>query len=111
MVERSPVKRIVVGSIPTFPFRILDMKLKAKKIKVWCKEKPTHLAGCPGAGWTLGKRVGNKVINRLRGVDKLPNKVVCPDCKNKFKPRVRECHDLGCWHVYLPAHKKLVKVK
>lgn len=87
------------------------MKLKAKKIRVWCKEKPTHLAGCPGVGWVLGKRVGNKVIDSQGKVDKLPKKVVCPDCKKKFKPRVRECHDPNCWHVYLPAHKKLVKVK
>lgn len=87
------------------------MKLKAKKISVWCKERPTHLTGCPGKGWMLGKRIGNKVINKQGKVDKIPTKVVCPDCKKKFKPRVRECNDPGCWHVYLPAHKKIVKVK
>jgi len=87
------------------------MKLKAKKIRVWCKETATHLEGCPGAGWRLGKRVRNKVIDKQGNVDRIPSKVTCPDCKKRFKPRVRECHDPGCWHVYLPAHKKVVKVK
>lgn len=87
------------------------MKLKAKKIRVWCKEKPTHLTGCSGVNWAEGERIGNKIISRRGKISKLPNKVVCPDCKKKFKPRIRECHDPNCWHVYLPAHKKLVKVK
>jgi len=87
------------------------MKLKAKKIRVWCKDEPTQLTGCPGVGWALGKRIGNKVINKQGRIDKFPKKVICPDCKKKFKPRIRECHDPNCWHVYLPAHKKLVKVK
>lgn len=90
------------------------MKLKAKKIKVWCKEKPTSISGCgvSDSNWAFGKRVGNKVTNTTVGkTTKFPKKVVCPDCKKKFKPRIRECHDSNCWHIYLPAHKKLVKVK
>ncbi len=86
------------------------MKLKSRKIKVWCQEKPLHLAGCPGFGWTVGKRIGNKIRDIGGSIEKLPNKVICPACKKKFKPRIRECHDPDCWHVYVPAHKKVVKV-
>lgn len=40
-----------------------------------------------------------------------PKRVMCPDCKQKFKPRIRECDDIGCWHMYIPAHKKKSIVK
>ena len=36
---------------------------------------------------------------------KIPNKITCPDCKRRLKPRVRQCDDTNCWHVCLPAHK------
>ncbi len=84
------------------------MKLKSKKVYVWCKKTPTMISGCSGTGWALGKRIRNKVVGSNK-VSKLPKKVICPDCKKKFKPRIRECFDPGCWHVYVPAHKKIIK--
>lgn len=38
----------------------------------------------------------------------VPPRVKCPSCKKRFKPRVRECHDKDCWHIYLPAHKCMI---
>ena len=59
-----------------------------------------------------GKLVGlvnlNKSCVKFMPRETLPSRVICPNCKKKFKPRIRECHDEGCWHVYVPAHKKLV---
>jgi len=36
---------------------------------------------------------------------KAPKKVVCPKCKRRLKPRIRECQDTGCWHMSVPPHK------
>jgi hypothetical protein len=61
---------------------------------------------------TNGKLVGMKKLDKpiisFKPKKRLPSRVICPHCKKKFKPRIRECHDEGCWHVYVPAHKKLV---
>ena len=87
------------------------MKLKAKKIRVWCKEVPTQITGCPGKGWAVGTKIKNSIKDKSGNIEKIPNRVVCPDCKKRFKPRVRQCFDHNCWHVYLPAHKKEMKIK
>ena len=86
------------------------MKLKARKIRVWCHETPVQVKGCPN-DWAMGERIRNKVTNSYGRVKRLPIRVTCPDCKKRFRPRIRECHDPNCWHVYIPAHKKEVKVK
>lgn len=41
-----------------------------------------------------------------KSVKKAPKRVVCPKCKKRFHPFTRECHDEGCFHLYLPKHKK-----
>jgi hypothetical protein len=86
--------------------RVLEMKPKKKRQRVWCKACPSEIAGF---GF-IGERIGNKIkASYSSGRPKMiPSKVKCPDCKKRFKPRVRECHDENCWHVYLPAHKKMV---
>jgi hypothetical protein len=40
-----------------------------------------------------------------------PMRVRCPDCKRRLMTFLRECHDPGCFHAYLPKHKKPVKKK
>jgi hypothetical protein len=62
-------------------------------ISEWCENEDIHLDVW---GSTLkGKRL-----------KKPPTKIRCPKCKKRFKPFVRECQDNGCWHLYLPKHKK-----
>jgi hypothetical protein len=36
-------------------------------------------------------------------------RVRCPKCKQRFEPIVKECHDPGCWHVFMPKHKERIK--
>lgn len=67
---------------------------KARKIRVWCIENPKPYRGC------------NDGLIQERSKLKIPSKIKCPYCKKKFNPRVRECNDMNCWHVYIPAHKK-----
>jgi hypothetical protein len=59
---------------------------------LWCEEENVHLPdlGCVGH------------------VPKIPPRIRCPKCKQRFKPIVRDCQDGipgGCWHVYMPKHK------
>ena len=81
------------------------MKNKARKILVWCKETPFHLE-CK-----MGERIRNKIITNYSKPTTLPSRVRCPDCNKRFNPRIRECGDHNCWHIYIPAHKKYQKVK
>jgi transcription initiation factor IIE alpha subunit len=98
------------------------MKNKAKKISVWCvttpvllqeynihnacKHKnsivtPNHIYACPKTD----------KIRKFKQKVKLPNTLKCPNCKKKFKPRIKEDQtDWGSWYMYLPAHKKTIKV-
>jgi len=59
---------------------------KTKRIKKWCKINNTHL-GCTNPG----------------------KKIRCPDCNKQLKVFSRECDDAGCYHFYMPKHKKLTK--
>lgn len=79
------------------------MKLKKKRKWVWCTEKPLH---CPELN-VFGDRIRDKVKTYSCTIKKLPAKIKCPLCKKKFKPRIRECGDANCWHVWIPPHKKL----
>ncbi len=69
------------------------MKLKTKRMKVWCHKTNK------GVGW-----VGSDP-------KAAPKTMRCPDCNKQLKTIVQECHDPGCWHVYMPAHKKFIKEK
>jgi hypothetical protein len=75
------------------------MKLKKKRKWVWCSKEqiPFNLEHVKGLH-TMG--------HRRRDI-KVPSKITCPFCKKRFKPRLRSCGDEGCWHLYLPPHKKL----
>ena len=83
----------------------MKSKQKTKRIYVWCNETYKHISCYDG------KRKRNKVKQSRVGskVQKLPSKVRCPNCGKQFKPRIKECEDLDCWHIYIPAHKKWVK--
>ena len=82
------------------------MKNKKKRSWVWCSLYPVALNDCNAGSFIFGKRRGNKV-QTIHGQKSLPNRVTCPICKRRFKPRIRECYDQNCWHVYIPAHKTL----
>ena len=85
------------------------MKLKKRRQKVWCCERPMPIREYGGnMGIMHVERKKNNVFVKNGSRTKLPSKITCPLCKKRFKPRVRMCHDEGCWHVYLPAHKKMV---
>ncbi|MGZ8887690.1 MAG: hypothetical protein ACXW1A_05440 [Nitrososphaeraceae archaeon] len=74
------------------------MKLKKKRKWVWC----TQIA------LNIDKDISNAgYMNKHRGEINVPSKIKCPLCKKRFKPRIRTCGDNGCWHVYVPPHKKL----
>lgn len=53
--------------------------------------------------------------NRLEviylGKKSFPKKMRCSSCKKNICLFVRECDDEGCYHLYMPAHKKPVKKK
>lgn len=90
-------------------------KKKKKKVKVWCSENPKPLKDYPlsgGGGYGTNRRIDGDEDGALEKVRKdfgIPKKVKCPDCGKKFRPRIRECHDYGCWHLFIPAHKKWTK--
>lgn len=91
------------------------MKAKKKRKWVWCSQTAidldlhtwSHYADRP-----LTKRRPNtartakEAQTNARKNLQVPSKIKCPLCKKKFKPRVRECHDRGCWHIFVPPHKK-----
>lgn len=85
------------------------MLKKDIKKRIWCHQEPVQIKGCP-VSFIFGKRDRNKVYTPFAQI-KLPNKVKCPDCGKRFSPRVRQCHDENCWHIYIPAHKKEIKIK
>lgn len=60
--------------------------------RLWCEEEDVCLG-------VLG------YIDRVTAQKKVPARVRCPKCKKRFKPYIRECHDTGCLHWYLPRHK------
>lgn len=74
-------------------------KLKQKTKWVWCQRKELHL---DWLGWNLKGNIKLKTV---------PKHIRCPECGRRFERIIRECHDAGCMHLYLPAHKKKVKVK
>ncbi len=80
------------------------MKLKKIRKLVWCHEEPFPIQKHD----TTGQKIGYRTFKDKFGKTKLPPRLKCPDCKKRFKPRIRSCGDYQCWHVYLPAHKKLV---
>ncbi len=95
--------------------------LKKRKQYIWCSyvERPFRINGLSHV-YNYNK-YGNK-FKELRGKSYLkifgtnknftvPSLVKCPDCGKRFKPRVRQCHDDGCWHFYIPPHKKIIKVQ
>lgn len=56
----------------------------------WCEEKPI--------------KYNTKILN------KFPKRVICPKCKQRFKPRFETCGDILsdgklCLHILIPAHK------
>lgn len=69
----------------------------SQKESDWCQEEDLDVAWCKF----------NKVI-----IDNThPKRVRCSQCGKRFITFVRECHDAGCYHAYLPKHKKPVKRK
>lgn len=108
------------------------MILKDRKIRVWCKREHTSLYelikedSCSVLNYPFsffGEKIGKNIHIKERELNKrqiykgtkkkisIPSKIKCPDCGKRFNPKIRECEDKGCWHVYLPAHKKEAKIK
>lgn len=95
------------------------MKLKKRKTSVWCSKEaqPINISGYGfvynynkyGSKFRKCKQNYLKIHNTNKDL-KVPPKVKCPLCKKRFKPRIRQCHDSGCWHFFVPPHKKVVKV-
>ncbi len=78
---------------------------KTKRTYVWCLEKPKCITSC------FGKRLLHKRIQKKSEVVvKFPDKVRCPECGKQFKSKVMECQDANCWHLYIPKHKKWIKL-
>ena len=68
-------------------------------MKPWCTEKPIEVE------W-LGFDIDNP-----KNKKKIPNRVTCPLCGRRFKPRVRTCYNKNCWHAYVPPHKQKNTIK
>lgn len=85
------------------------MILKKKKIRVWCSKRPTPV-DLPGTGYMGYELRGRRLIPKKGRWSKdrftIPSLVKCPTCGKRFKPKVRDCGDDGCWHVSGPAHKR-----
>ena len=58
-----------------------------------CTNEPIHLGMLSYTARTPNRRPFQR------------GKIKCPRCGRKLKPRIRECHDAGCWHLYVPIHK------
>jgi len=59
-----------------------------------CIDKPLHIDMLSYTPRTPGLRPKRK------------KKIKCPICGRKLRPRIRQCHDSGCWHMYVPVHKR-----
>lgn len=71
--------------------RVLSGVLK----NMWCQTKRIHLA-----------YLGSKPFR-----DKVPLKARCLSCKKNICLFIQECHDPGCFHLYMPPHKFPIKKK
>ena len=80
------------------------MKKKKKKKWVWCQTKPITIH----TNYFYPTRKGSNLYGKEKV--KLSKFVKCPDCKKRFLAKHRECEDNGCWHTYLPSHKKWIKI-
>jgi hypothetical protein len=76
----------------------------------WCQEEDVcvdflgYIPGCcPG---TFKHKIKFKEIKGNH-----PTRIRCPDCKRRLMSFIRECHDPGCYHAYMPKHKKPIKRK
>lgn len=56
----------------------------------WCQEQDIHLAVL---GFNYKKYI------------KPPKRIRCHKCKKRFKTFIKECDDIGCFHLYFPKHK------
>lgn len=70
---------------------------KQKRTREWCSKEQVEVLSILGTGMP-GKRRKDITV---------PTLVKCSLCKKRYTPRVRECSDRGCWHVYVPPHKSL----
>jgi hypothetical protein len=90
---------------------------KARKIKVWCTTKPTPIEIDKNHSiYDYDKRsptcfVKHRQDKSKSNTFKIPTYVRCKDCNKRLKIKTSECGDLGCWHFYLPPHKKTIKEK
>lgn len=79
----------------------------------YLKHQPASLGWCLGSFTELsfnGKPITDvKVIKHFYDYDKLltllPNKVTCPICKKRFKPRLTRSHSDDCLTIRVPSHK------
>ena len=76
---------------------------KTRRKSVWCCETPLCIAN------HNGEREGSRIKSRWGSDYRIPTTVRCPRCGKAFKPRVRECNDQDCWHIYVPPHKRYIK--
>lgn len=71
------------------------------KNRIWCEQTNKGI-DCIGFKhqWRYKSKTAIAEARKCVGA-----RVRCSKCKQRFEPIVRECHDPGCWHVYLPKHK------
>ena len=85
---------------------------KARKEYVWCSKARIPLFMGDSGYKDKANRIDGKVY---------PKRLACPQCKRKLQISWTECGDgsayiknrkgiPGCWHAFLPAHKKTVKI-
>lgn len=73
----------------------------------WCQEKDVQL---DVLGFIRPSLSDVERRNKFKEIkDGHPKRTRCVVCKKRFMSFIRECHDAGCYHVYLPKHKKPVK--
>lgn len=71
---------------------------------VWCEERNKQIDCIGFKPWKYKSKSPMAEARKQVGA-----RVRCPKCKQRFEPIVKECHDPGCWHVYMPKHKEKVK--
>lgn len=70
-----------------------------KSKKVWCEENDVEIG-------LLGFPRNPTFRSNLK---KYTSLIRCKKCKKRFRGFIRECHDINCWHAYLPKHKRALK--
>lgn len=69
-----------------------------KRKREWCHTERQQI---DYLGFVKSVRYGKLYTGR----PKYKKRHRCPYCNRLLEVLILECHDPGCWHVYLPPHK------